>query len=86
MEATGEALGTYGNRIADHTEKLVRDIQNELQVAIERRFGEIMGRLDAILPDTTRRAEKTFKFATEDDGDIVNDLPNPSIVRKTTVN
>jgi hypothetical protein len=83
MGATGEALGEYGNKIADHTEKLVRGIQNELQVAVERRFGELMGRLDAILPDTRSRAEKTpFKFATEDDGDVVNDLPNPSTVRK----
>jgi hypothetical protein len=80
----------YGDKIAAHTEKLVRDIQNELQVAIERRFGEIMGRLDAILPDTHSRSQPTkdFKFSSErDDGDVVNDLPDPrSIVRKTTVN
>ncbi|HVI63028.1 MAG TPA: hypothetical protein VM910_10655 [Bradyrhizobium sp.] len=77
----------YGDKIAAHTEKLVRDIQNELTVAIERRFGELMGRLDAILPDNTRRAEKTFRFSSErDDGEIV-DLPNPlGVVRKTTIN
>jgi hypothetical protein len=43
-----------------------------------------MGRLDAILPDNARsRSEKTpFKFASEDDGDVVNGLPNPPTVRK----
>jgi hypothetical protein len=63
-------------RVVAHTEKLVRDIQNKLTVAIERRFGELMGRLDTILPDSRSRAEKTFKFSSERD-DGINDLPDP---------
>jgi len=74
-------------RVVAHTEKLVRDIQNELTVAIERRFGELMGRIDAILPDTRSRSQPTkdFKFSSErDDADVI-DMPNP-IVRKVVMN
>jgi hypothetical protein len=89
-EAVGEALGEHGNKIADQAEKLTRDTFRELNTLVERRFGELMGRLDALLPDSTRpRAEKTFQFSSErDDAEI--DLPNPlpprGVIRKTTLN
>ena len=74
LAATGEALGKYGERIVDHAERAIKQIQSELFVLVERRFGELQGRLDAILPDTRSRS-KAFRFANEDD--TVTDLPNP---------
>ena len=74
LAATGEALGKYGEKIVDHAERAIKQIQSELFVLVERRFGELQGRLDAILPDTRSRS-KAFRFANEDD--TVTDLPNP---------
>jgi hypothetical protein len=79
IEAVGEALGVHGDKIVDHVEKLVKQIQSDLFIAIERRFGEIMGRIDAIMPDARPRPQpaKEFRFANEfDDGGAI-DLPNP---------
>jgi hypothetical protein len=76
-EAVGEALGAHGDKIVDHVEKLVKQTQSDLFIAIERRFGELMGRIDALLPDTRPRPQpaKEFRFANEEGGAI--DLPNP---------
>jgi hypothetical protein len=78
-EAVGEALGVHGDKIVDHIEKLVKQTQSDLFIAIERRFGEIMGRIDAILPDARPRPQpaKDFRFANEYDEAGVIDLPNP---------
>ena len=75
LEAVGEVIGEYSDRTIDHVEKLIKQIESQLWVAIERRFGELMGRIDAILPDARARSTKDFKSANEHD-DIV-DLPNP---------
>jgi hypothetical protein len=52
-------------------------IERELFTLIDRRFGELQGRLDAFMPDRPR--PKDFKFAGEarDDGPV--DLPNPLV-------
>lgn|SRR5262249_9446995 len=80
LEATGEAIGEFSNKTVDYVEKMIKEIQNELFVLVERRFGELMGRLDAIVPDTRSRSRSTkdFKFSNErsDDDDAI-DLPNP---------
>jgi len=68
-------------------EGLLDALERKLFVSIERRFGEAMGRLDAISPDARSRS-KDYKFANErDDGGPV-DLPNPltPLVRKVTMN
>jgi len=79
IEATGEAIGEFSNKTLDHAEKMIRKIQNLLFVTIERRFGELMGRIDAIAPDARSRSRSTkdFKFSNERDDDNVADLPNP---------
>jgi hypothetical protein len=79
VEAVGEAIGEYSDKVVDHVEKTIRQVESQLWVAIERRFGELMGRLDAILPDARPRSQPTkdFKFSNERDDDHVVDLPNP---------
>jgi hypothetical protein len=78
-EAVGEGLGAHGDKIVDHIEKLIKQTQSDLFIAIERRFGEIMGRIDAVLPDARPRPQqaKEFRFANEHDEGGVIDLPNP---------
>jgi hypothetical protein len=77
LEATGTALGEYGDRIVNHAEKMIKEIQNMLSVTIERHYGELMGRIDALMPGAPSRA-KEFKFAGERDADSDPiDLPNP---------
>jgi DNA anti-recombination protein RmuC len=85
LEAAGQALGDISNKILDRVEGAVDKIESELRILTERRFGEAMGRLDAILPDRPRpRPTKDFRFANETDDGVV-DLPNP-LVYKTTMN
>jgi DNA anti-recombination protein RmuC len=85
LEAAGQALGEISNKILDRVEGTVDKIESELRILTERRFGEAMGRLDAILPDRPRpRPTKDFRFANETDDGVV-DLPNP-LVYKTTMN
>jgi len=75
LEVAGEAIGEFSNKTVDHVEKMIREIQNTLLGTIERRFGELMGRIDAIAPGASARS-KDFKFSNERDADPV-DLPNP---------
>jgi hypothetical protein len=88
LEATGSALGEISNKTCDWAEKLIRELQGEMTTSIARVHGELMGRIDNLMPEPRARAKFEFKFAAErDDSDIVNDLPDPrSIVRKTTIN
>jgi hypothetical protein len=85
LEAAGQALGDISNRICDRVEKTVDKIESELRILTERRFGEAMGRLDALAGAPTRsQSTKDFRFANERSDDVV-DLPNP-LVRRVTVN
>jgi hypothetical protein len=70
IKASGEALGDSINDMHD----AIKKIETELFGLVERRFGELMGRLDGILPEPPR--PKDFKFAGERD-DAPLDLPNP---------
>ena len=84
LEAAGQALGELSNKLLDRVEKMVDKIESELRIH-ERRFGEAMGRLDALAGAPTRsQSTKDFRFANERSDDVV-DLPNP-LVRKVTVN
>jgi hypothetical protein len=77
LEATGTALGEFSNKTMDHVEKLIKQTTDQLWVTVERRFGELMGRLDAIASDARSRP-KDFKFTNERDADSDPvDLPNP---------
>jgi hypothetical protein len=73
--AAGEALGQTEAKILDHVSDAIRKVQNELFGTVERRFGELMGRLDAFMPERPR--PKDFKFAGERDDGGPLDLPNP---------
>jgi len=74
IAATGEALGDLRGEFFAETKKAIDKIQTELFGLVERRFGELMGRLDGFLPERPRG--KDFRFAGErDDGAL--DLPNP---------
>jgi chromosome segregation ATPase len=71
MAAIGRVLGEVTNDAHDAIKKM----QNELFTLVERRFGELMGRLDGILPESSRGKE--FRFAGERDDNSPVDLPNP---------
>jgi hypothetical protein len=74
MKAIGEVIGETVERADD----AIKKVQNELFALVERRFGELIGRLEAIAPGALKDPArgKDFRFAGErDDGPI--DLPNP---------
>ena len=75
IEVVGTALGEYGDKILDRAEQFTREIQRELFTLVEKRFAELAGRLDAVLPDARSRSSKDFKFANERDDGVI-DLPN----------
>jgi hypothetical protein len=90
-EAVGEVIGTLQGEVADHVERVLKDIQSqyrgvegELFRLVERRFGELAGRLDALAPDAKSRAKGEFQFANErperDDEPV--ELPNPLPTRR----
>jgi hypothetical protein len=82
--ATGEALGVYGGKICAHLEKAIRELQDEVFSKVARKFGEAMGRLDALVSGVPSRSQSTkdFRFANETDDGVV-DLPNPLVYKKT---
>jgi len=90
LEAAGAVIGEYSDKTFDLAERTIKEVRDLLTVTVERRFGELMGRIDAMLPDhrSRSRSEKRFEFASEkDDSDLLNDLPSPGeIVRKTRIN
>jgi hypothetical protein len=92
IEATGEAVGQHGDKLLDHAEKFVKDVQRDMEreffTLTEKQFARLEARLD-MLPKAQARTSKDFKFASENESANaeVIDLPNPlGIVRKVTVN
>jgi hypothetical protein len=74
---TGQALGTASDKIVGEFETAIRKIEHDLFTTVDRRFGELQGRLDGLM-SLERPRPKDFKFAGErerDDGPL--DLPNP---------
>jgi hypothetical protein len=90
LEAAGEVIGQYSDKTFNLAEKAITEMRDMLTTASARQYGELMGRLDAMLPEHRSRArsEKRFEFASEKDGgDLLNDLPSPGeIIHKTRVN
>jgi hypothetical protein len=80
IAATGQALGEMLEKVVAHGEEMVRKVERELFALVERRFGKLMGRLDGILPESSRA--KDFKFASERDNDGPLELPNPLSPRR----
>jgi gas vesicle protein len=73
IKAAGQALGDTVSDMHD----AIKKVQDELFGLVERRFGELIGRIDAIVPGEHSRS-KDFKFAGERDaGSDPVDLPNP---------
>jgi hypothetical protein len=86
LDATGQALGELSNKDCDLAERQIKELARELNTTIARHYGELAGRIDALLatsPDARPRA-KDFKFSNERDDGVI-DTPNP-LVRKTTFN
>jgi uncharacterized protein YicC (UPF0701 family) len=71
IKANGEALGHVQADVLSDMREAIKKIERELFTLVERRFGELMGRLDAIAPGQRGR-DKSFRFANEPE-----DLPNP---------
>jgi len=65
LEACGQALGETRRQVIDDMQTEVRAIHNQLLSLIERRYAEVMGRIDAIIPDRLRANAKGFRFANE---------------------
>jgi DNA anti-recombination protein RmuC len=89
IQANGEALGLVQNEIVDYVHDAIKKIENELFGLVERRFGELMGRLDAFMPGERGKdfkfagKDRSFKFASErESDDDVIDLPNPLVRRE----
>jgi hypothetical protein len=85
-EAVGQALGEVSDQIIERTTQALKKAESELWVAIERRFGELLGRIDAIAAGEPRARSqpKDFRFSNEP-REVTDDLPSP-LLRKTTVN
>jgi hypothetical protein len=79
IEACGQALGEIRSQIIDQLETAVHNMHNQLFSLVERRYAEVMGRIDAIAPDRLRANAKGFRFANErdEDCDTAFELPNP---------
>jgi hypothetical protein len=77
-EAVGQAMGEMTDQLIERFEKALKKVENDCLIALERRYGEVMGRLDAIAggEPRARSQPKDFKFVNEPRDDIV-DLPNP---------
>ena len=87
LDATGEALGQISNKTCDLAERQINNLQRELTTTIARHYGELAGRIDAVLatsPDARRRS-KDFKFSNERDDGVI-DMPSPLIRKTTTMN
>lgn len=84
-DAVGGALGELRGEVRDHIETVLKEIRTEyrslesqLFQLVERKFGELAGRLDAAgVPDRSRAKADSFRFAGEKSNDD-DDLPNPT--------
>jgi hypothetical protein len=77
IEAVGQALGEVSDQTVERFERTIKEVEQRLWVALERRFGELLGRLDAIAAGEPRaRAQPNFRFSNEPRDEVV-DLPNP---------
>src|SRR5262249_36141268 len=70
LDAVGQALGEISNKMCDRFEASIDKLEGD----VRRKFGEAMGRLDALSGASPRSTN--FRFANERDDDVV-DLPNP---------
>jgi hypothetical protein len=70
IDVTGEAMEKLANKIFDDVDQKILAVETKLFDYAAQRFGELMGRIDAILPE--RRSFK--RFANESIAD--DELPN----------
>jgi hypothetical protein len=86
-EAVGTAIGQYGERVFADAEQLSREVQHDLVLLIEKRFAELLARINTIGSQTPNERKKDFRFANEPapENEPV-DLPGGFLQRKTTLN
>jgi hypothetical protein len=82
VEALGEVIAGLQHDVADQVEKVLTDmraqyrgLEADLFRLVERKFGELMGRLDAA--GVPSRKGDVFRFASEKNDDDPVELPNP---------
>jgi|SRR6516225_227291 hypothetical protein len=73
LEVIADKVCEAGDRILDVTEQKILAAKNEMFALVDRRFGELMGRLDGFLSDT--RSRRFRGFANESEAEIA-ELPN----------
>jgi hypothetical protein len=89
-EAVGTAIGQYGERVFADAEQLSREVQHELVLLIEKRFSELLTRIDTIGSQAPSEPRKDFKFTSEQQaGDTKPADPEPApseVVHKVRLN
>ena len=55
LVSVGEALGDFSDKALSLTDKMVGEVRSMLTTEIARKHGELMGRIDAMLPDHRSR-------------------------------
>jgi hypothetical protein len=89
-EAVGTAIGQYGERVFTDAEELTRELRHDLVMLIEKRFSELLTRIDTVGSQAPSEPRKDFKFASEQQaGDTKQADPEPSsseVVYKARLN
>jgi hypothetical protein len=79
LDACGQCVGEYTNKIFDRVEGMIQSLQRELFALVERRFAETQARI-SLIAEGRSEPKGEFRFANEksgDDSDEPVDLPNP---------
>jgi hypothetical protein len=73
-EAVGQVLEENAEAAVDCIERAVKKVHNELFSLIERRFGELTGRVDALMGSSGKARSEKFR-SKESPVDLPNPLP-----------
>jgi hypothetical protein len=85
-EAVGTAIGQYGERVFTDAEQLSREVQHDLVMLIEKRFSELLTRIDTIRSQAPQEPKKEFRFASEPAPENEPAVLPGGFLRKTTLN
>jgi hypothetical protein len=65
-EAVGTVIGESFDKVLDKAEQYTRDSQRDLFALVEKRFSELLARIDTIGSQAPREPRKDFRFAGEE--------------------
>jgi hypothetical protein len=83
LDACGQCVGEYSNKIFDRVEGMIQSLQRELFALVERRFAETQAAIERTKADVlsgAKREKGEFRFASEkgaEGDDEPVELPNP---------